>query len=96
MGENGTPDTRSEDTTADIRLAVAGSDLAVTPDDPATVPAAFGAVSAPLLPSEQLARLADTSAATLAGFARITDAERTPAPEALARVLDAVEASMLG
>ena len=65
MGENGTPEARSADPAQRIRLATTGSDLAVTPDDPATVPAAFGAVSAPLLPSEQLARLADTSAAAL-------------------------------
>ena len=93
MGENDTPQGCSADTIGIIAGAVTGSDPAVTPDDPPPVPAALGAGSPPPLRSEQLARLADTAATALAGFDRIADAERTLPPEALARVLDAAEAS---
>ena len=46
-----------------------------------------------VLPSEQLRRLADRSAAALVLPVPAVDAERELPPEALARVLDAVEAS---
>ena len=46
-----------------------------------------------LLPSERLRRLADTTTAALALPTPAVDHERTLPPEALARVLDAVEAS---
>ena len=46
-----------------------------------------------VLPSEQLRRLADTAAAVIALPVPTVDHERTLPPEALARVLDAVQAS---
>jgi hypothetical protein len=46
-----------------------------------------------VLPSEQLRRLADTAAAVIALPVPAVDHERALPPEALARVLDAVEAS---
>ena len=46
-----------------------------------------------MLPSEQLRRLADSAAAVIALPIPTVDHERALPPEALARVLDAVEAS---
>ncbi|HEY5117513.1 MAG TPA: hypothetical protein VIJ00_18465, partial [Nakamurella sp.] len=94
MGENGTPEARSADTAQHIRLAAPGSDLAVTPDATAPPSAALGAAGPPTLRSEQLRRLADTAAATLALPTPAVDHEQALLPaEALARVLAAVEAS---
>ena len=93
MGENGTPEARSADTIGIIAGAVTGSDPAVTPDDPASASAALGATGPPTLRSEQLRRLADTAAATLALPTPAVDHEQQLPAEALARVLDAVAAS---
>ena len=93
MGENGTPEARSADTAQRSRLAAPGSDLAVTPEATAPASAALGAAGPPILRSEQLRRLADTAAATLALPTPAVDHERELPAEALARVLDAVEAS---
>ena len=93
MGENGTPEARSADTAQPIRLAAPASDLAVTPDATAAASAALGAAGPPILRSEQLQRLADRTAAALALSTPAVDHERALPPEALARVLDAVEAS---
>ena len=93
MGENGTPEARSADTAQHIRLAAPGSDQAVTPDATAPASAALGAAGPPTLRSEQLRRLADAAAAALALPTPAVDHERQLPAEALARVLDAVEAS---
>ncbi len=84
MGENSTLDAADP--------AVSGVDPPAAPPGRAA-PEPAPSAAPQVLRSEQLVRLADTAAAALAGFDRITDAERTLPPEALARVLDAVEAS---
>ena len=93
MGENSTPQARSDDTAPRIRPAAPGSALALNPHSPAQPPAALGATVPTTLRSEQLWRLADRSAAALALPAPVVDHERELPAEALARVLDAIEAS---
>jgi len=93
VGENGTPQARSEDTAPRIRPAAPGSALALPPHSPAQPSAALGAAGPPTLRSEQLRRLADRSAAALALPAPVVDHERELPAEALTRVLHAVEAS---
>ena len=68
-------------------------DSAPPADASAPPPTGFAAAGPPILRSEQLRRLADTAAAALALPTPVVDHERTLPPEALARVLDAVEAS---
>jgi len=66
---------------------------ALTPHAPAQPSAARGTAGPPTLPSEQLRRLADRAAAALVLPVPAVDHERELPAAALARVLDAVEAS---
>jgi hypothetical protein len=79
---------------AEPPVAMAGPPAA-SPDvpDPAPVAAPQVLAAPRVLPSEQLRRLAVRSAAALVLPVPAVDAERALPPEALARVLDAVEAS---
>jgi len=87
VGESSTVDA------AEPAVATAGPPTA-SPDREVPEPAPSAAPQVPqVLRSEQLRRLADTAAATLALPTPAVDHERTLPPEALARVLDAIEAS---
>ena len=93
MGESDTPDARSVDRTGDSGPAGTAPDRAAAADGSARAATGFAAAGPPILRSEQLRRLADTAAAALALPTPTVDHERTLPAEALARVLDAVEAS---
>ena len=93
MGDNDTPDARSVDRTEHSGPAGTAPDSAPPADASASPPTGFAAAGPPILRSEQLRRLADTAAAALALPTPAVDHERTLPAEALARVLDAVEAS---
>ena len=97
MGENGTADARSVDGTehstghgGPAGTALHGGAPAVAP---APAAAAVDAAGPPTLRSEQLRRLADTAAAVVVLPVPAVDHERALPPEALARVLDVIEAS---
>jgi len=95
VGENGTADARSADGTEHSGPAGTAlhGDAPADASAPAPAPAAVDAAGPPTLRSEQLRRLADTAAAALPLPVQAVDHERALPPEALARVLDAVEAS---
>ena len=93
MGESGTADARSVDGTehgGPAGTALHGDAPAVAS---APAPTAVEAAGPPTLRSEQLRRLADTAAAVLVLPVPAVDHERALPPEALARVLDVIEAS---
>ena len=93
MGENGTADARSADGTEHGGPAGTAPHGDTPADSSAPAPAAVEAAGPPTLRSEQLRRLADTAAAVLVLPVPAVDHERALPPEALARVLDAIEAS---
>ena len=95
MGENGTADARSADGTEHSGPAGTAlhGDAPADASAPAPAPAAVDAAGPPTLRSEQLRRLADTAAAVLVLPVPAVDHERALPPEALARVLDVIEAS---